>query len=215
MQIKFGTDGWRGIIARDFTFDNVSLVAQATMDYMHREGLAEKGMVIGYDRRFLSREFAERVAEIAAGNGIRSWLSDGYAPTPAVSWAVHEQGKSKGANAAASLRQVFARFGILKFQPKPETMKSGSGRPQAYSDYEVARIAKMVEDARKTGRNDYLEHVAKRLRKDREWVNDRVKAAKRRGLFTRSGRNGVRGGELTEKGIEALTRKPTAKGGTR
>ncbi|HEY6874589.1 MAG TPA: phosphoglucomutase/phosphomannomutase family protein [Geobacteraceae bacterium] len=90
MQIKFGTDGWRGVIARDFTFDNVSLVAQATMDYLHQQGLAGKGVVVGYDRRFLSRQFAERVAEVAAGNGIKSWLSDGYAPTPAVSWAVHE-----------------------------------------------------------------------------------------------------------------------------
>ncbi len=66
MEIKFGTDGWRGVIAREFTFANVSLVAQATMDYLKREGLADKGLVVGYDRRFLSREFAERVAEVAS-----------------------------------------------------------------------------------------------------------------------------------------------------
>ncbi len=102
MQIKFGTDGWRGVIARDFTFDNLSRVAQATMDYLIREGLAPKGLVIGYDRRFLSREFAERVAEIAAGNGIRVWLTDGYAPTPAVSWAVHELGAGGGVMITAS-----------------------------------------------------------------------------------------------------------------
>ena len=90
MQIKFGTDGWRGVIAREFTFDNVSLVAQATMDYMKQQGLAESGLVIGYDRRFLSREFAERVAEIAVGNDIRVAMTSGHAPTPAVSWAVHE-----------------------------------------------------------------------------------------------------------------------------
>ena len=89
--IKFGTDGWRGVIAREFTFDNVSIVAQATMDYMIREGLAEKGLVIGYDRRFLSPEFAKRTAEIAVGNGIRVFLTDGYTPTPAVSWAVHSK----------------------------------------------------------------------------------------------------------------------------
>src|SRR5512138_559603 len=78
--IKFGTDGWRGVIARDFTFDNIAIVAQATMDYLSREGLADKGVVIGYDRRFLSREFAERVAEIAAGNGIRVLLTADYTP---------------------------------------------------------------------------------------------------------------------------------------
>ena len=102
MQILFGTDGWRGVVARDFTFDNLSLVAQATMDYLKREELAAKGLVIGYDRRFLSREFAERVAEIAAGNGIMVWLTDSYAPTPAVSWAVHEKQAGAGVMITAS-----------------------------------------------------------------------------------------------------------------
>lgn len=102
MQIQFGTDGWRGVIADNFTFENLSIVAQATMDYLHREGLAPKGLVIGYDRRFLSREFAERVAEVAAGNGIDVWLSDGYSPTPAVSWAVFERGAAAGIMITAS-----------------------------------------------------------------------------------------------------------------
>jgi phosphomannomutase len=102
MQIKFGTDGWRGVIARDFTFDNLSRVAQATMDYLNRDGSGEKGLVIGYDRRFLSRDFARRVAEVAAGNGIRVRLTDGYAPTPAVSWAVRELGAGAGVMITAS-----------------------------------------------------------------------------------------------------------------
>ncbi len=102
MQIKFGTDGWRGVIAREFTFDNLSLVAQATMDYLNRDGLGDTGLVIGYDRRFLSRDFARRVAEIAAGNGIRVRLTDGYAPTPAVSWAVRENGAGAGVMITAS-----------------------------------------------------------------------------------------------------------------
>jgi phosphomannomutase len=102
MQIKFGTDGWRGVIARDFTFDNLSLVAQATMDYLNREGLGDKPLVIGYDRRFLSRDFARRVAEVAAGNGIHVCLTDCYAPTPAVSWAVHEMGAGAGVMITAS-----------------------------------------------------------------------------------------------------------------
>ena len=102
MQILFGTDGWRGVIARDFTFDNISIVAQATMDYLKREGLSSKGLVIGYDRRFLSREFAERVAEISAGNGIKTWVAESYAPTPAVSWAVYEKGAGAGVMITAS-----------------------------------------------------------------------------------------------------------------
>lgn len=102
MQIKFGTDGWRGVIARDFTFDNLSIVAQATMDYLNREGLGGKGLVIGYDRRFMSRDFARRVAEIAAGNGIRVRLSEEYAPTPAISWAVWESKAGAGIMITAS-----------------------------------------------------------------------------------------------------------------
>lgn len=102
MQIKFGTDGWRGVIARDFTFDNLSLVAQATMDYLNREGLGDKILVIGYDRRFMSRDFARRVAEVAAGNGIQVRLADDYAPTPVVSWAVHEMGAGAGVMITAS-----------------------------------------------------------------------------------------------------------------
>jgi phosphomannomutase len=102
LDIKFGTDGWRGVIAREFTFDNVSLVAQATMDYMKREGLAGKGVVIAFDRRFLSREFALRVAEVACGNGIRTFMGEDYAPTPAVSWAVHELGAGGGVMITAS-----------------------------------------------------------------------------------------------------------------
>ena len=102
MQIKFGTDGWRGVIARDFTFDNLSRVAQATMDYLNREGLGSKGLVIGYDRRFMSRDFARRVAEIAAGNGIHVRLTEDYAPTPAVSWAVRETCAGAGVMITAS-----------------------------------------------------------------------------------------------------------------
>jgi phosphomannomutase len=102
LQIQFGTDGWRGVIADTFTFENLSLVAQATMDYMHKEGLADRGLVIGYDRRFLSREFAEKVACVAAGNGIRVWFSRDFSPTPAVSWAVHEKGAGAGVMITAS-----------------------------------------------------------------------------------------------------------------
>jgi phosphomannomutase len=102
MQIKFGTDGWRGVIARDFTFENLSSVAQATMDYLNREGLGNKGLIIGYDRRFLSRDFARRVAEVAAGNGINARLSEDYTPTPAISWAVRETGAGAGIMITAS-----------------------------------------------------------------------------------------------------------------
>ena len=88
--IQFGTDGWRGIIAADVTFDNVRLVARA----IARRVLAEAGepfpphIVVGYDTRFLSRDFAQAAAEAMAAEGVRVSLADRFAPTPAFSYAV-------------------------------------------------------------------------------------------------------------------------------
>lgn len=88
--IKFGTDGWRAIIAEDFTFENVSRVAQATADFWRANPVVGKAneVIVGYDRRFLSDQFGERVAEVLAGNGFQVVLSDSPVPTPAVSYAV-------------------------------------------------------------------------------------------------------------------------------
>ena len=82
--IKFGTDGWRGIIADDFTYDNVRLCAQGVADYLKQTGLAARGIVIGYDTRFDSEEFAAAAAEIIAGNGIKVYLAPGPTPTPVI-----------------------------------------------------------------------------------------------------------------------------------
>ena len=66
--IKFGTDGWRGIIDQDFTFDNVRACAQGVADYLKEVGLAGRGLIIGYDTRFASEDFAAAAAEVIAGN---------------------------------------------------------------------------------------------------------------------------------------------------
>ena len=86
--IKFGTDGWRGIIADDFTFDNVRICAQAVADYLKQDGLHRQGLVIGYDTRFASEDFAAAAAEVLAGNGIKVHLCLKPAPTPVVSFTV-------------------------------------------------------------------------------------------------------------------------------
>ncbi len=86
--INFGTDGWRAIIAEDFTFANVRICAQATATYLKESSLAGKGMVIGYDTRFASEDFAAAVAEVMAGNGIKTALSPHPTPTPMMSYAV-------------------------------------------------------------------------------------------------------------------------------
>ncbi len=69
-QIKFGTDGWRGIIADDFTFDNVRRVGNAMATYVHQNEDVGKGLVVGYDTRFASKQAAEIISEVLAGSGI-------------------------------------------------------------------------------------------------------------------------------------------------
>ena len=86
--IRFGTDGWRAIIAEEFTFANVRACAQATALYVKEAGLAGRGMVVGYDTRFASEEFAAAVAEVLAANGIPVYLCDRPAPTPVVGFAI-------------------------------------------------------------------------------------------------------------------------------
>ena len=86
--IKFGTDGWRGIIAEDFTFDNVRICAQAVAEYLKKSRLGSRGLVIGYDTRFASEDFAAAAAEVMAGNDIKVHLCLKPAPTPVVSFAV-------------------------------------------------------------------------------------------------------------------------------
>src|ERR1700759_2830828 len=95
-QIKFGTDGWRGIIADDYTFENVRRVGNAIAHYVHKSEDASKGLVVGYDTRFQSRNFAEAISEPLAAAGINVRLSDDYTPTPALSYAVKILGVAGG-----------------------------------------------------------------------------------------------------------------------
>ena len=87
LPIKFGTEGWRGIIADDFTFDNVRLCAQGVAELIHRNKLkGEKSVLVGYDTRFGSESFAQIAAETIAHNGIPVYLSSKPAPTPVLSF---------------------------------------------------------------------------------------------------------------------------------
>lgn len=87
-KIKFGTDGWRGVIGDDFTFANVRRVAAAIASYVRAESEPERGLVVGYDTRFLSGEFACCAGEVLAQAGIPVVLADRSTPTPAISYAV-------------------------------------------------------------------------------------------------------------------------------
>jgi phosphomannomutase len=104
MSIKFGTDGWRAIIAEEFTFGNVERVAQATADYWAANPVAgtERKVIVGYDRRFLSDAFGRRTAEVFAGNGFQVVLTPCPTPTPSVSYAVKDQHAIGGVMITAS-----------------------------------------------------------------------------------------------------------------
>jgi phosphomannomutase len=86
--IHFGTDGWRAVIGDEFTFDNVRRCAEATALHVKEAGLADRGMVVGYDTRFASEEFAAVTAEVLAASGIPVYLCDRPAPTPVVGYAI-------------------------------------------------------------------------------------------------------------------------------
>ncbi len=94
--IKFGTDGWRAVIADDFTFDNVRRVAGAIAAYVLKHEDPSRGLIVGYDTRFGSPLFARRAAEVLADAGIPVRLASDYSPTPAVSLAVRNSGAAGG-----------------------------------------------------------------------------------------------------------------------
>ena len=100
--IKFGTDGWRGIIAEDFTFANAQIVAQAISRYVVRGEDARKGVIVGYDHRYASDWVARRLAEVVSSTGTPVWLTDRPCPTPAVSYLVRSRAAAGGIVVTAS-----------------------------------------------------------------------------------------------------------------
>ncbi|MFN2188188.1 MAG: phosphoglucomutase/phosphomannomutase family protein, partial [Candidatus Promineifilaceae bacterium] len=100
--IRFGTDGWRGRIAEDYTYDNVRRCAQGFATYLDRLGVREKGIVIGHDKRFSAEHFAAAAAEVMAGNGFKVWLTNGASPTPTISYSVVDRRAAGGINITAS-----------------------------------------------------------------------------------------------------------------
>jgi alpha-D-glucose phosphate-specific phosphoglucomutase len=160
--IKFGTDGWRGVIADDFTFENVRLVSQAVCDYVLEEaqksrsaeaGNTEPTLVIGYDTRFLSDRFAVEAATVAAGNGIKVLLTDTFAPTPTVSYAVVDR-KTDGAIMFTASHNPY-RYNGLKFKAP----YGGSATPEITDEIE-RHLEKNVEDGRQPDKMLYEEALA-------------------------------------------------------
>jgi phosphomannomutase len=121
--VKFGTDGWRGIIADDFTYANVRVAAAAIAHYVIAKEDASKGVCIGYDTRFGSHSFAKVVAEVLSKAGVPVMLSDGITPTPALSFAVRGRGAAGGVMITSSHNP--AEWNGVKYKAS----YGGSGRP--------------------------------------------------------------------------------------
>ena len=101
-KITFGTDGWRGVIAEDYTFDNVRRCAQGFSSYLLEKGRQGQWVIVGYDKRFDSEFFAAAVAEVLAGNGLKVYITDGATPTPVIAYAVVDKNACGAVNITAS-----------------------------------------------------------------------------------------------------------------
>lgn len=168
--VKFGTDGWRGIIADDFTFENVRLVAQSTADYFSSvcgtDNGPERAVFIGYDVRFLSNRFAEATAEVFAGNGFKVVVMDRPYPTPYVSYEVQRRNFVGGIVITASHNppdfngfKVKAAFGGSAPPAMTTQIEAGLGRS------EVRRSSIGIENVPPEGH--YARHLKSLLKWDR------------------------------------------------
>ncbi len=101
-RIAFGTDGWRGVIAEDFTNENLRKVVHAIARYVVRAEKPGAGILVGYDTRFGSERFARVAAEAVAATGTPVWLADEACPTPAISLLVRQRGAAGGIQITAS-----------------------------------------------------------------------------------------------------------------
>jgi phosphomannomutase len=163
-QIKFGTDGWRGLIADDFTFANVRVAAEAIAAYVQsRKGSAQedpaKGLAIGYDTRFGSKRFARTCAEVVAAAGIPVLLADRITPTPALSYGVRRRGLAGGIMITSSHNP--AEWNGVKYK----AWYGGSGRPSIIAEIEsylgqpVARPAQPAAIREADFLPDYLQAI--------------------------------------------------------
>ena len=158
--IKFGTDGWRGVIADDFTTGNVRRVARAVAAYIQRYEQPERGVAIGYDLRFGSERFAQAAAEELARAGLRVWLAADHTPTPVVSYAVRHW-QTAGAVMITASHNPWQWNGV-----KFKASYGGSASPEIVRKIEAAIDVPVPQqpggDIRHADfRAPYLEHVAR------------------------------------------------------
>lgn len=164
--IKFGTDGWRAVIAEDYTFANLRRVTQATAQYLANAGTPEGPVIVGYDTRFGSELFAEAAAEVFAANGVRTVLTSAATPTPAVSLAVIQQKMAGGVIITASHNP--GRWNGFKYKPD----YGGSAPPEIVAQIE-GQLPQITEDG---VRRMPAEHAREQGLLDMQDVNEAYRA---------------------------------------
>ncbi|MGE5174473.1 MAG: phosphoglucomutase/phosphomannomutase family protein [Betaproteobacteria bacterium] len=172
-KIKFGTSGWRGVIADDFTVARVRVVTQAISDHIISQGLKDRGIIVGYDTRFMSERFAEEAVKVLAANGIHVYLSNRDVPTPAVSFEIIRRKSAGGINFTASHNPPL--YNGLKFSPAwggpalPETTKDIETKANGLLDKNSIATSSLAE-AKAKGiseeidlRKAYLDDLRKKI----------------------------------------------------
>ena len=171
-RIKFGTDGWRGVISEDYTFANVRLVAAGIAEWVRRREEQGKGIVVGYDARFLSARYAQDCAAVLADEGIKVWLADEMLSSPALTWQVKDRQAAGGVMITASHNPP--EYNGLKFK----AAFGGSAPPELVSQIEacvsrleaekavVTKVALPASVEKFTAKASYLDHVRRLLDPD-------------------------------------------------
>lgn len=166
-KIKFGTDGWRGIIAEDFTYDNVRIVAQALSDHINSSSKKRKKIiVVGYDTRFMSKNYAMSISEVLAANGINVLFSKEFIPTPALSLAAREKSTDGGIMVTASHNPAI--FNGIKFKTNLGTS----------ADLKVTKSVEKLLGKNPIKEKDYHFALAKKIIKELDLRKDYIKRIK-------------------------------------
>lgn len=140
-QIRFGTDGWRAIIAEDYTFENVRFCAEGVARYLKQTNLAGRGLIVGYDTRFASEDFAAAAAEVVAAHGIKTWLFDRAAATPVACHAILD--KQAGGAVIITASHNPGTYNGFKYKPE----YAGSAPPEVVTQLEANIDAGQAEGA--------------------------------------------------------------------
>ncbi len=166
--IKFGTGGWRAVIGDEFTKENIQILAKALVDKMRVEGVADKGIVLGYDRRFLSKEAMQWAGQVFAKEGITAYLINKSAPTPLVMFYVMKHEFPYGMMITASHNpaiyngiKVFTAGGRDADEKQTEDIenyiKDVTDIPTEEMDYEEALEKGLIKEIYPL--NEYLDNI--------------------------------------------------------